>query len=415
MIDRATTHVDNCYFIPNIEVNGYICKTNLPSNTAFRGFGSPQAMFVIESMMREMAQYMSRPYEDIAEVNLYREGHLTHYGQTLTYCTLSRCWHECIQTSEYWKRKQDVEAFNKQNRWRKKGISLIPTKYGISFGIDLLMQAGALLLVYTDGSVLISIGGIEMGQGLFTKMIQVASRALDVDINKIHISEMSTDKVANSSPTAASVSSDLYGMAVVDACTTLSERLKPYKENNPEGKWEDWVGAAYVDRVSLSVSGFYAAPRIEYNADENHGRLFDYYTYGVACSEVLVDCLTGDHQVLRTDIVMDVGESLNPAIDIGQIEGAFMQGYGLFTIEELVFSPSGELLSRGPGTYKIPGISDIPKEFNVSLLKGAPNPRAVYSSKVRLGIIYSYTFEHYFGSNLHNKQRNSYIKQSPSF
>lgn len=246
------------------------------------------------------------------------------------------------------------------------------------------MQAGALLLVYNDGSVLITIGGIEMGQGLFTKMIQISSSALEIDYNKIYISESATDKVPNSSPTAASISSDLYGMAVINACDILKKRLLPYKVNNPTGTWEDWVSSAYADRVSLFATGFYAAPKIEYNFDINSGNLYEYFTYGVACSEVIIDCLTGDHQVLRTDIVMDVGESLNPAIDIGQIEGAFMQGYGFFTLEELVFSPYGETLSRGPGTYKIPAFSDIPKEFNVSLLKGAPNPRAVYSSKVLL-------------------------------
>lgn len=260
---------------------------------------------------------------------------------------------------------------------------MVPTKYGISFQNDLLMQGGALLLVYSDGSVLLSVGGIEMGQGLFTKMVQVASKGLDIDVSLIHISEMATDKVPNSSPTAASISSDLYGMAVINACNTLKERLKPYKAKNPNGKWEDWVLTAHQDRVSLAATGFYAAPKIEYNRETNSGNLYEYFTYGVACSEVIIDCLTGDHQVLRTDIVMDIGESLNPAIDIGQIEGAFTQGYGFYTMEEMLFSPNGELLSRGPGAYKIPGFSDVPRIFNVSLLKGAPNPRAVYSSKVR--------------------------------
>lgn len=259
---------------------------------------------------------------------------------------------------------------------------MVPTKFGISFQVDVLMQGGALLLIYNDGSVLLSIGGIEMGQGLFIKMIQVASRALEIDHTKIHINEMATDKVPNSSPTAASISSDLYGMAVIEACNILKQRLEPYKMKNLEGKWEDWVSAAYADRVSLFATGFYAAPKIEYNQKTNSGNLFEYFTYGAACSEVIIDCLTGDHQVLRTDIVMDVGSSLNPAIDIGQIEGAFMQGYGFYTIEEMVFSAKGEALSRGPGMYKIPAFSDIPNVFNVSLLKGAPNPRAVYSSKV---------------------------------
>lgn len=243
-------------------------------------------------------------------------------------------------------------------------------------------QAGALLLVYTDGSVLLSHGGTEMGQGLHTKMIQIVSRALGIDISKIHISETATDKVPNTSATAASAGSDLNGMAVLEACQTLTKRLQPYKDKIPNGKWEDWVSAAYVDRVSLAATGFYATPDIGFDFKNNKGKPFNYFTFGVACAEVEIDCLSGDHQVIRTDIVMDLGESINPAIDIGQIEGAFIQGYGLFTMEELIYSPTGTLYSRGPGAYKIPGFGDIPQEFNVSLLKGAPNPRAVYSSKV---------------------------------
>ncbi|XP_022116167.2 xanthine dehydrogenase [Pieris rapae] len=381
MLERLMTHLDNCCNIPNVQINLNLCKTNTPSNTAFRGFGAPQAMFATENMLRDIATALNKDYEDIFNVNMYREGDFTFYDQELIHCTVSRCWSECIESSNYWQRKKEVEEFNRSNRWKKKGITVLPTKYGISFQIDVLMQGGALILVYTDGSVLLSIGGVEMGQGLFTKMIQVASRVLEIDVSRIHISEMSTDKVPNSSPTAASVSSDLYGMAVLNACTTIKQRLEPIKAKNPEGKWEDWVSTAYVERVSLSATGFYASPKIEFDRDTNSGRLFEYFTFGVACSEVIIDCLTGDHQVLRTDIVMDLGESLNPAIDIGQIEGGFMQGYGLFTMEEMLYSPTGEILSRGPGAYKIPGFSDIPKEFNVSLLKGAPNPRAVYSSK----------------------------------
>ncbi|KAL4716333.1 hypothetical protein ACJJTC_006695 [Scirpophaga incertulas] len=381
MLERTLMHVDNCYFIPNIEINAYLCKTNMPSNTAFRGFGAPKAMFAAECMIRDIAHALNKSYEDVVHVNMYEEGQLTHYNQILTYCTLKRCWTECLEYSLYGIRKQEINKFNSTHRWKKRGIALVPTKYGISFQQDILMQAGALILVYHDGSILLSIGGIEMGQGLFTKMIQVASRALNVDITKIHISEMSTDKVPNSSSTAGSISSDIYGMAVIDACNVLNDRLKIYKQQCPNGVWEDWVSAAYIDRVSLSATGFYAAPKIEYDIRTNSGNLYEYFTYGVACSEVLIDCLTGDHQILRTDIVMDVGESLNPAIDIGQIEGAFMQGYGFCTLEEMTFSPKGEVLSKGPGAYKIPGFSDIPKEFNVYLLKGAPNPRAVYSSK----------------------------------
>ncbi|XP_032515070.2 xanthine dehydrogenase-like [Danaus plexippus] len=381
MMERALFHVDNCYFIPNIQINGYLCKTNTPSNTAFRGFGAPQAMMAAETMIRDIASALNKEYEEIISANLYAEGSLTHFNQRLTYCTLPRCWSECIERSDYWQRKQDIAEYNRNQRWKKRGISIVPTKYGISFQGDLLMQGGVLLLIYKDGSVLLTLGGIEMGQGLFTKMIQVASRSLEVDVSKIHISEMATDKVPNSSPTAASISSDIYGMAVINACNTINDRLKPIKAKNPEGRWEEWISHAYCQRISLSAAGFYSAPKIDYDREKNSGNLYEYFTYGVACSEVIIDCLTGDHRVLRTDIVMDVGESLNPAIDIGQIEGAFIQGYGYYTLEEMLFSPTGEVLTKGPGAYKIPGFSDIPKEFNVALLKGAPNARAVYSSK----------------------------------
>lgn len=207
-----------------------------------------------------------------------------------------------------------------------------------------------------------------MGQGLHTKMIQVASEALKVDISKIHVLETATDKIPNTSATAASVSSDLYGMAIYNACCEINKRLEPFRKEHKT--WEEAVSAAYFARVSLSATGFYATPNLNYNIETNSGRLFSYFTPGAGCSVVEIDCLTGDHQVLKTDIVMDVGQSLNPAIDIGQIEGAFMQGYGLFVMEQMIHSPTGVLLTRGPGAYKIPGFNDIPTEFNVSLLKG---------------------------------------------
>ncbi|XP_045534492.1 xanthine dehydrogenase [Papilio machaon] len=381
VVERAMFHFENAYYIPNVEVTGHVCKTNLPSNTAFRGFGGPQGMFGAENMLRDVAQKLGRNIEEVMKMNLYRENLITHYNQVLTHCTLQRCWDECVEKSNFTERKKAVENFNKQHRWRKRGMSIIPTKFGIAFTEKLLNQAGALLIVYVDGSVLLSHGGTEMGQGLHTKMIQVASRALGIDVSKIHITETATDKVPNTSATAASAGSDLNGMAVLEACEKLMKRLQPYKEKNPNGKWEDWVSAAYVDRVSLSATGFHATPDIGFDFKNNSGKPFNYFTYGVACTEVEIDCLSGDHQVIRTDIVMDLGESINPAIDIGQIEGAFIQGYGLFTMEELIYSPTGTLYSRGPGAYKIPGFGDIPQEFNVSLLKGAPNPRAVYSSK----------------------------------
>ncbi|XP_077292706.1 xanthine dehydrogenase-like isoform X2 [Arctopsyche grandis] len=381
VLERAMLHCENAYYIPNLKIVGYMCKTNLPSNTVFRGSGSPQGMLLAENYIRDIAVKLNMDPIDVTYLNLYEEGQTTHYNQTLTHCTLKRCWEECLMKSDYVQRKEKIEQYNKDNKWKKRGICILPTKFGVAFTVKALNQGGALIHVYTDGSVLLTHGGIEMGQGLHTKMIQIASRVLNIETSKIYISETATDKVPNTSPTAASVSSDLNGMAVLNACTIIMERLTPYIKENPTGKWEDWILSAYSNCTSLSAVGYYYHPHTGYDLDTNIGIPYNYYTYGVGCSEVEINCLTGDHRVLRTDIVMDVGESLNPAIDIGQIEGAFVQGYGLYTMEELIYSPTGTLYSRGPGSYKIPGFNDIPKELNVSLLRGAPNPRAIYSSK----------------------------------
>ncbi|KAF5279183.1 hypothetical protein FQR65_LT03430 [Abscondita terminalis] len=381
VLERAMFHFENAYRIPNTRVLGYVCKTNLASNTAFRGFGGPQGMLAGEYIVRTIAEYLHKDYIEVAKLNFYEEGDPTHYNQKLDYCNIKRCWDECLESANFHKRRSEVEMYNREHRWKKRGISVVPTKFGISFTALFLNQAGALVHIYTDGSVLITHAGTEMGQGLHTKVIQVASQVLGIAHEKIHISETSTDKVPNTSPTAASAGSDLNGMAVMNACKIINERLEPIKQKNPKGKWEEWIISAYMNRISLSATGFYTIPDIGYSFETNSGRPFSYFTYGVSCSEVEIDCLTGDHQVLRTDIVMDLGESLNPAIDIGQIEGAFMQGYGLFVMEEMVYSPEGVCYTKGPGAYKLPGFADIPIEFNVSLLKGAPNPKAVYSSK----------------------------------
>uniref|UniRef100_A0A8C8SUX6 Xanthine dehydrogenase/oxidase n=1 Tax=Pelusios castaneus TaxID=367368 RepID=A0A8C8SUX6_9SAUR len=381
IMDRALFHMDNAYKIPNIKGKGVICKTNLSSNTAFRGFGGPQGMMITECWMSDVILTCGLPAEQVRKLNLYNEGDLTHFNQKLEGFTLQRCWEECLVNSEYYARRTHIEEFNRQNRWRKRGIAIIPTKFGISFTLSFLNQAGALVQVYTDGSVLLTHGGTEMGQGLHTKMIQVASKTLGIPTTNIHISETSTNTVPNTSATAASISADLNGMAVSKACQTILERLEPFKCSNPKGSWKDWVQAAYVNCVSLSATGFYRIPGLNYDYEKNEGNPFNYFSYGVACSEVEIDCLTGDHKNLRTDVVMDVGTSLNPAIDIGQIEGAFVQGLGLFTLEELRYSPEGNLYTRGPGMYKIPAFGDIPTEFHVSLLRDCPNSKAIYSSK----------------------------------
>ncbi|KAM6220493.1 xanthine dehydrogenase/oxidase [Rhynchocyon petersi] len=381
IMERALFHMDNCYKIPNIRGTGRLCKTNLPSNTAFRGFGGPQGMLIAEYWMSEVAVTCGLPAEEVRRMNMYNEGDLTHFNQKLEGFTLPRCWDECLAGSHYQDRKRAVEKFNKENYWKKRGLSIIPTKFGISFTLSFLNQAGALVHVYTDGSVLLTHGGTEMGQGLHTKMVQVASKVLKIPTSKIYISETSTNTVPNTSPTAASVSTDINGEAVSKACKTILERLEPFKKQKPNGSWEEWVNTAYENAVSLSATGFYKTPDLGYSFETNSGKPFHYFSYGVACSEVEIDCLTGDHKNLYTDIVMDVGSSLNPAIDIGQVEGAFVQGLGLFTLEELHYSPEGSLHTRGPSTYKIPAFGSIPVEFRVTLLRDSPNDKAIYNSK----------------------------------
>ncbi|XP_062602876.1 xanthine dehydrogenase/oxidase-like [Saccostrea cucullata] len=257
VMDRALFHSDASYKIPNIRVSGHLCKTNIPSNTAFRGFGGPQGMFITETWIEQIASTLGISAKQVREINMYNEGETTHFNQALRQCNIKRCWSECLERSDYCNRKKDIDIFNSENRWKKRGISIIPTKFGISYTALFLNQAGALVIIYKDGSVLITHGGTEMGQGLHTKMIQVAARTLRIPASKIHISETSTNTVPNTSATAASASSDLNGMAIQNACQILLERLEPYINANPKGSWEDWVNAAYFDRTSLSTTGFY--------------------------------------------------------------------------------------------------------------------------------------------------------------
>ncbi|KAJ3218506.1 hypothetical protein HDU67_005308 [Dinochytrium kinnereticum] len=382
VLERAITHSDNSYRIPNVKILGKICKTNLPTNTAFRGFGGPQGMMVAEQWMTHVAEELGKPGEDVRALNFYKNGDITHFSCPLEDFHMDRVWSEALETSDYKARKLQAEEFNSKNRYKKRGIILMPTKFGLAFTARFFNQAGALVHVYTDGSVLIAHGGTEMGQGLHTKMIQIAAEAFKIPVEKIHLSETSTNTVPNTSATAASVSSDINGMAILDACTQIMKRLDPVREANPGASWEEIVQKAYFDRVNLSANGFYKTPDLTYDWATNTGRMFSYFTYGAACTEVEIDTLTGDHVVLRSDVVMDIGTPINPAIDIGQIEGAFAQGQGWCTIEEPLISPtSGFLLTRGPGGYKIPGFRDIPADFRVSIVKGSRNVRAVHSSK----------------------------------
>ncbi|KDN47751.1 hypothetical protein K437DRAFT_245899 [Tilletiaria anomala UBC 951] len=389
VLERAMTHIDNCCLIPKLKVQGFICKTNTMSNTAFRGFGGPQGMFISQDYLTKAATSLGMRTEDLIEKNMYREGERTHYGQELVDWNVPALWSELKITSEYDKRRAAVDAFNKQNRWKKRGLSLMCTKFGISFTAIFLNQAYALIHIYhSDGSILLSHGGTEMGQGLHTKMAQVAATELQVPIEKVHIVETNTQHLGNTSATAASASSDLNGMAIKNACEQLNERLAPFRkfENGKAAvPWEKACHDAYFARVPLSAVGHYKTPDIGYNWQTGEGKPFFYFTQGAAVSEVEVDLLTGDHVIRRADIHMDIGRSINPGIDVGQIEGAFTQGYGLVTTEESLWLPSGRPFNNGPGNLKIPAFLNTPQDMRVSFLKGQSrklhNLRTIQSSK----------------------------------
>jgi xanthine dehydrogenase/oxidase len=359
VVDRALSHIDGCYHIPNIYVRGRICKTNTVSNTAFRGFGGPQGMFIAEQMMDEVADHLGMPAEKLREINLYKPEQETHFRQVLQDWHVPLMWKQVLAESDYDRRRVEVDKFNEEHKWQKKGLALIPTKFGISFTALFLNQAGALVHIYHDGSVLLAHGGTEMGQGLHTKVSMIVAEALQVPLEAVYVSETATNTVANASSTAASASSDLNGYAAFNACEQINARLKPYRERlGPKATMKDLAHAAYFDRVNLSANGFYKTPEIGYvwgpnPADpslENTGKMFFYFTQGVCAAEVIIDTLTGDWSPIRTDIKMDVGRSINPAIDYGQIEGAYVQGQGLFTTEESLWMRStGQIFTRGPG------------------------------------------------------------------
>lgn len=371
VVDRALSHIDGVYRIPAVHVRGRICKTNTVSNTAFRGFGGPQGLFIAETYMEEIADHLQIPIEKLRQINMYKPNEPTHFKQELKDWYVPLMWKQVLEESQYEQRRKDIEEFNQKSKWKKRGLSIVPTKFGISFTALFLNQAGALVHIYHDGSVLVAHGGTEMGQGLHTKMTMIAAEALGVPLDQVFISETATNTVANTSSTAASASSDLNGYAIWNACSQLNERLAPFREKlGPSATMKQLAHAAYFDRVNLSANGFYRTPDIGYVWGPNTGQMFFYFTQGVAAAEVEIDTLTGDWTCRRADVKMDVGRSINPAIDYGQIEGAFVQGMGLFTMEESLWHrASGQIFTRGPGAYKIPGFRDVPQELNVSLLK----------------------------------------------
>lgn len=402
IVDRAMFHADNGYFLDQARVVGHRCKTHTVSNTAFRGFGGPQGMMVIEQAMDDIARHLQFDPLDVRKRNLYREGRdVTHYGQRIEQHVLPDLIAQLETSSDYRARRERIRQFNALSPVLKRGLALTPVKFGISFTATHLNQAGALVHIYTDGSIHINHGGTEMGQGLYVKIAQVVASAFQVDLARVQVSATRTDKVPNTSPTAASSGTDLNGMAALDACQKIRARLVEFAaqhwacktadvrfENNEvvmgeqRVSWGTFVRTAYMNRISLSSSGFYSTPKIHFDYAKGHGHPFLYYANGAACSEVLIDTLTGEYRVTRVDILHDVGQSLNPAIDIGQIEGGFIQCMGWLTTEELVYSAEGRLLTDGPATYKIPAISDTPPDFRVQLLENSPNNEAtIFRSK----------------------------------
>ncbi|MCK9423565.1 MAG: xanthine dehydrogenase molybdopterin binding subunit [Bacteroidales bacterium] len=412
ILERAMLHAENAYYIPDVCIVGRVWKTNLPSNTAFRGFGGPQGMAVIENAIERIARFLGKDASDIRYLNFYRkeENNITPYGEKVINNHLPRIWDQLIRTSGYHERRKDINRFNTNHEFYKKGLSITPVKFGISFTTAFLNQAGALVNIYTDGTVLVNHGGTEMGQGLHTKILQVASLELGLTPDKVKVNATNTSKVPNTSPTAASSGSDINGMAVKNAIDILKSRLvelavEEFSSRSPENKvrnenilfeknqvsdkenpsliisFEELCLLAHLNRISLSATGFYKTPGLFFDREEGQGNPFYYYSFGVAVSEVMIDTLTGNHWLLRTDILHDVGNSLHPAIDQGQIEGAFIQGVGWCTTEEIKWDNQGRLLTHSPDTYKIPTISDIPKEFRVELFQGVANLETIRGSK----------------------------------
>ncbi len=408
VVARALCHIDNTYWIPNARITGRIAKTNKVSNTAFRGFGGPQGMLVIEDIMGRCAPLLGLDPMELRERNFYRQGQSTPYGQPVVQPErISAVWEQVKDNAGIADRKREIAAFNAAHPNTKRALAITGLKFGISFNLTAFNQGGALVLIYKDGSVLINHGGTEMGQGLHTKMLQVAATTLGIPLHKVRLAPTRTDKVPNTSATAASAGADLNGAAVKNACEQLRERLLQVAATQlgsnasdvriVEGvartlgsdkklAWDDLVRTAYFQRVQLSAAGFYRTEGLHWDAKTFKGSPFKYFAHGAAAAEVEVDGFTGAYRIRRVDIVHDVGDSLSPMIDIGQVEGGFVQGAGWLTLEDMRWDASdgpnrGRLLTQAASTYKLPSFSEMPEEFNVTLLEHATEEGAVYGSK----------------------------------
>jgi xanthine dehydrogenase molybdopterin binding subunit/xanthine dehydrogenase small subunit len=401
---RALFHLDNAYYVPNLEATATVCLTHKTSQTAFRGFGGPQGMLVIEEVMDRIARTLDLPPETVRERNFYREGHTTHYGQQVKDASrIAAIWNQLLESSRFQERRAEIAALNTAHPHAKRGIAITPVKFGISFTATFYNQGGALVLIYRDGSVQVNHGGTEMGQGLHTKIRQIAAHTLGLPIESIRIMPTRTDKVPNTSATAASAGTDLNGAAVADACEQLKSRLAPVAglmlgcpaeqvrfENGaafvPGAQvqhipFAKIVEAAYRQRTALFAQGYYRTPDILFDPAIGQGKPFHYYAYGAAVTEVEVDGFTGEHRVLRVDILQDVGDSVAPLIDRGQVEGGFIQGLGWLTVEELLWDKQGRVATAGASTYKLPSWSELPEIFNVAFLERATESSVILGSK----------------------------------
>lgn len=396
---RTLFHLDNAYLLPNLDCTGYVCCTHKTSQTAFRGFGGPQGMLAIEEILSQAAQRLGLPADVIRERNFYREGDVTHYGQPVKDAhRIRRIWNQLKASSDFEARRVAITEANASSPNRKRGLAITPVKFGISFTATFFNQAGAFVLIFRDGSVQVNHGGTEMGQGLNTKILRIAAETLGVPPPSIRLMPTSTGKVPNTSPTAASAGTDLNGAAVADACRQLQCRLREvamlhYEDDvtfangvvRAEGGeamlFAELCELAYKQRVSLFAEGYYRTPEIHYDPKTGRGRPFYYFAYAAAVSEVEVDRFTGDCRLLRVDILEDVGDSLAPVIDLGQIEGGFIQGLGWLTIEELLWDGQGRLASNSASTYKLPSWSELPEVFNVDFLPRATEPGVIFGSK----------------------------------
>jgi xanthine dehydrogenase large subunit len=406
--DRACLHIDNCYYIPNLKLISHRCKTNTQSATAFRGFGGPQGMFGIETIIEQIANDIGKDPLDVRMLNIYQDPAVsgnpatmvTQYGQTIADWVGDKVITQVAAEAKYRERRDSVNAFNKVNKRRKRGLALVPLKFGISFTATMLNQGGALLNIYMDGSVSVNHGGTEMGQGLNTKMAQVCADGLGIDLSYVRVTGTDTQKVPNASATSASSGADINGAAIMNATAQMRSRLAPVAANmlgckdtevnfansmaHCGGKSVEWTAVAkqaWLDRVGLSVAGFYMTPEIKYDFATLTGHAFYYYCYGASVSEVEIDTRTGEWWLKAVDIVHDAGKSINPAIDKGQIEGGYVQGMGWLTMEECIWDKKGKFLTHGPSTYKIPVAGDIPEHFKVTLFDGSNLKPTPFNSK----------------------------------